>query len=155
MSKIIDFKQGLTFYTTHKKSVFFKEVKKVLKQLGVSFVDNCCFEPDAVNETASLTAAQILNGYITSTSAAAVTMTLPTATDLASDLGAVQGSVYEFTIDNSAGANTVTLAVNTGITVGTVALTGGGTLTVSTANVVGAFRLTFTSATTAILRRII
>lgn len=155
MSKIIDFKQGLTFYTTHKKSIFFKEVKKVLKQLGVKFLDNCCFEPDAVNVTADLTADQILNGYITSTSGAAVTMTLPTATDLAADLGAVQGSIFEFTIDNSAGANTVTLAVNTGITVGTQAITGGNTLTVSVANAIGTFRLIFTSTTTAILRRIV
>lgn len=67
--------------------------------------------PTAVNATATLTAAQVATGYITSTSAAAVTMTLPTGTLLGTQLGAVQGSVFELYIDNTAGANTVTMAV--------------------------------------------
>jgi hypothetical protein len=46
------------------------------------------------------------------------------------------------------------LAVNTGITVPTSAVTGGSTLTVSTANKLGRFRLTFTSPTTAVLFRL-
>ena len=62
--------------------------------------------------------------------------------------------VFDFFVDNSAGANTVTVAVNTGITVNTPAITGGATLTVSTANAVGQFRLVFTSATAAKLLRI-
>jgi hypothetical protein len=108
----------------------------------------------AVDVTGSITAAQLSGGLITSTSAAAVTATLPTATLLATALGATQGSMFDFIIDNSAGANTVTVQVNTGITVGTTAVTGGISLTVSTAQVVGVFRLIFTSATAAILRRI-
>jgi hypothetical protein len=67
--------------------------------------------PVAVNSTATLTAAQVASGYITSTSAAAVTMTLPTGTLLGAALGAVQGSCFDLTIDNTAGANTVTVAV--------------------------------------------
>ncbi len=67
--------------------------------------------PVAVNVTATLTAAQVLTGYITSTSAAAVTMTLPTGTLLGTAIGAVQGTTLSFIIDNTAGANTVTLAV--------------------------------------------
>lgn len=99
-------------------------------------------------------ASSLLKGYITSTSAAAVTLTLDTATNLATGLGAVQGTVVDFYIDNSAGASTVTLAVNTGITAATPVITGGGTLTVSVANAVGIFRLVFTSATAAKLYRI-
>jgi len=67
--------------------------------------------PTAVNATATLTAAQVASGYITSTSAAAVTMTLPTGTLLGTYLGAKQGYEFEFIIDNTAGASTVTLAV--------------------------------------------
>jgi hypothetical protein len=69
--------------------------------------------PVAVNATATLTAAQVKTGYITSTSAAAVTMTLPSGTDLGTALGATQGTVHELYIDNTAGANTVTVAVGT------------------------------------------
>jgi hypothetical protein len=67
--------------------------------------------PVAVNATATLTAAQVATGYITSTSAAAVTMTLPTGTLLGTQLGAVQGTIFELYIDNTAGASTVTMAV--------------------------------------------
>jgi len=69
--------------------------------------------PTAVNATATLTAAQVKTGYITSTSASAVTMTLPTGTDLGTALGATQGTIHELYIDNTAGANTVTVAVAT------------------------------------------
>jgi hypothetical protein len=67
--------------------------------------------PVAVNATATLTAAQVATGYITSTSAAPVTMTLPTGTLLGTALGAVQGTCFELYIDNTAGASTVTIAV--------------------------------------------
>lgn len=67
--------------------------------------------PVAVNSTATLTAAQVATGYITSTSASPVTMTLPTGTLLGAALGAVQGTILDLYIDNTAGANTVTLAV--------------------------------------------
>lgn len=64
-----------------------------------------------VNATATATAAQVATGYITSTSAAATTITMPTGTDLGTALGASQGTVFNLYIDNTAGANTVTLAV--------------------------------------------
>lgn len=108
----------------------------------------------AVNVTGAITATELAGGLVTSTSAATVTATLPTAALFATQLGAVRGTQFEFIVDNSAGANTVTVAVNTGITVGTTALTGGDSLTISTAQVVGVFRLIFTSTTTAIIRRI-
>ncbi len=69
--------------------------------------------PVAVNATATLTAAQVGSGYITSTSAAAVTMTLPTGSLLGPVLAASAGTVFDLWIDNTAGANTVTLAVAT------------------------------------------
>lgn len=110
--------------------------------------------PVAINATASATADQIKSGYITSTSAATVTLTLPTATAFGTLIGASAGTIFEFTVDNTAGANVVTVAVNTGITVlGTVVITGSATLTVANANL-AVFRLIFTSATAAKLVRV-
>lgn len=65
----------------------------------------------AVNATATLTAIQVQTGYITCTSAAAETLTLPTGTLLGTLLGAKAGTTLELYIDNTAGANTVTIAV--------------------------------------------
>ena len=66
---------------------------------------------NAINATATATAAQVATGYITSTSAAATTLTLPTGTLLGAALGAVKGTVFDLYIDNTAGASTVTVAV--------------------------------------------
>lgn len=65
----------------------------------------------AINATATATAAQVACGYITSTSAAATTITLPTGTLLGAAIGATQGTILFLYIDNTAGANTVTIAV--------------------------------------------
>jgi hypothetical protein len=75
----------------------------------------------AINATATATAAQVATGYITSTSAAATTITLPTGTALGTQLGAVRGTVFDLYIDNTAGANTVTVAVNTNAILSTAA----------------------------------
>ena len=68
---------------------------------------------NAVNTTGTATAAQVADGYITSTSAAPVTITLPTGTDLGTAIGAARGTVLDLFIDNTAGADVVTVAVNT------------------------------------------
>ena len=66
---------------------------------------------NAINATATATAAQVASGYITSTSASATTITLPTGTLLGAALGAVRGTTLDLYIDNTAGASTVTIAV--------------------------------------------
>jgi len=68
---------------------------------------------NAIDATATATAAQVATGYITSTSASATTITLPTGTNLGNELSAVQGTTLDLFIDNTAGASTVTVAVNT------------------------------------------
>ena len=68
---------------------------------------------NAVNATGTASAAQVADGYITSTSALATTITMPTGTALGAALNASQGTVLDLFIDNTAGANTVTVAVNT------------------------------------------
>ncbi len=67
----------------------------------------------AINATATASAADVATGYITSTSAAATTITLPTGTALGAAIGATRGTVLELYVDNTAGANTVTMAVAT------------------------------------------
>lgn len=108
----------------------------------------------AINTTATVTAAQLAGGLLTSTSAAAVTMTLPTATALATQLTAVQGTIFDFVVDNSAGANTVTVAVGSGIVASTFPSTNTLTLGASATTGTAVFRITFISATAATLTRI-
>ena len=70
----------------------------------------------AINATATATAAQVATGYITVTSATAVTITLPTGTDLGAAIGATKGTVLDLYVDNTAstasGAVTVAVATN-------------------------------------------
>lgn len=65
----------------------------------------------AINSSATATAAQVATGYITSTSAAGTTITMPTGTLLGTQLGATQGTTFELYVDNTAGASTITMAV--------------------------------------------
>jgi hypothetical protein len=67
--------------------------------------------PVAINASALVTGAQAASGYITTTSAAPTTLTLPTGTDLGTVLGAVQGTVFDLYFDNTAGASLLTIAV--------------------------------------------
>lgn len=84
----------------------------VVSQNGF-IVDHQIVSANAINSTATATAAQVLDGYITSTSAAATTITLPTGTALGAAVNATKGTVLDLFIDNTGGANIVTIAVNT------------------------------------------
>lgn len=112
--------------------------------------------------TLTVVTSGLVAGLITSTSAAAVTITLDSVTNIitafaTAGVAVTTGTQLQFLIDNSQGANTVTLAVDSGATiaVATPALTGGATLTISTANKIGMFSLYITSTTTGILSRMI
>jgi hypothetical protein len=111
----------------------------------------------AINATATATAAQVAAGYITSTSAAATTITLPTGTLLGAAVNATQGPVLDLFIDNTAGASTVTVAVATNGILSTAAVdTPGsfGDLTIAS-GVTGLARYTimFSSATAYVFTR--
>lgn len=112
---------------------------------------------NAINATATATAAQVATGYITSTSAAATTITLPTGTLLGTALGAVRGTTLDLYIDNTAGANTVTVAVATnGILSTAAADTAGsfGDLTIASGVTgVGRFTIMFSSPTAYVFTR--
>lgn len=109
------------------------------------------YVPTNIDVTATALPSQVAAGYITSTSAAAVTITLPTGTLLGAYLGAKRGSVFELYIDNTLGANTVTIAVATnGILSDAAATTAAsfGQLTVASgATGLARFTLMFSSAT--------
>ena len=111
----------------------------------------------AINATATATAAQVATGYITSTSAAGTTITLPTGTLLGAYLNAEQGTVLELYVDNTAGSSTVTMAVATnGIVSDAGATTAAsfGQLTVANgATGIGRFTIMFSSATAYVFTR--
>ena len=112
---------------------------------------------NAINATATATAAQVVAGYITSTSVGTVTITLPTGTLLGAALSATQGTTLDLFIDNTAGASVVTVAVATnGILSTAAADTPGsfGDLTVAS-GVTGLARFTlmFSSATAYVFTR--
>lgn len=108
--------------------------------------------PLAINATATAAAQEVANGYITSTSAAAVTITLPTGALLGAALKATQGTIHTLYIDNTAGASLVTLApaVNGVLSaLGAAGVGAGAGLLTVPAGVTGqaCFRLMFSSAT--------
>ena len=112
---------------------------------------------NAINATATATAAQVATGYITSTSAAATAITLPTGTLLGATLSATQGTVLDLFVDNTAGASTVTMVVATnGILSTAAADTPGsfGDLTIAAgATGLACFRIMFSSATAYVFTR--
>ena len=111
----------------------------------------------AINDTATATAAEVATGYITSTSAAATAITLPTGTLLGAALGAAKGTVFDLYIDNTGGASTVTIAVATnGILSSAAADTPGsfGDLTIAAgATGLARFTIMFSSATAYVFTR--
>ena len=111
----------------------------------------------AINATATATADEVKTGYITSTSAAATIITLPTGTLLGAALGAVKGTVMDLYVDNTAGASTVTIAVATNGILSTAATdTAGsfGDLTVASGVTgLGRFTIMFSSATAYVFTR--
>lgn len=111
----------------------------------------------AINTTATATAAQVAGGYITSTSAATVSVTMPTGTLLGAALGATQGTVHKLYIDNTAGANVVTIVAGTNAIISDAATTTAGSfgdVTVG-AGVTGLaeFTLMFSSSTAYVYTR--
>ena len=111
----------------------------------------------AINATATATAAQVATGFITSTSAALTTITLPTGTLLGAALGATKGTVFDLYIDNTGGASVVTIAVAVNGILSTAAADSAlsfGDLTVAAGVTgLGCFRIMFSSATAYVFTR--
>lgn len=103
-------------------------------------------DPVALNATGNITAAAIFGGIVTSTTAAAVTGTLPTGAvlDAASDLAI--GDAYDWSVINTGATNAFTVAAATGHTI-----VGSATVALSTS---AQFRTRKTAAATYITYRI-
>ena len=94
----------------------------------------------AVNATAAIVASDLRTGYITSTSGAAVTLTLPATVEIVAEFDLKAGQSVEFMVDNTLGSNAVTVTAASGTTSFTTAT--GGSVAAVAANDVGIFRLT-------------
>ena len=128
----------------------------VVSQNGF-ITDHTPTSANAINATATATAAQVATGYITSTSASTTSITLPTGTLLGAALSATQGTSLDLYIDNTAGASTVTIVVAVNGILSTAAADSAasfGDLTVA-AGVTGLARYTimFSSATAYVFTR--
>lgn len=113
--------------------------------------------PTAKNITATLTAAELLTGVITSTSVAAVSLTLPSIVSMVAILGNARGSYFDFVIDATLGANDVTVVLPASISQLVIVPDGGaGNLVVTHSATlgVGIFRLYFYSATAGVISRL-
>lgn len=109
----------------------------------------------AISGTGTITAAQLATGALIF-SGGAGTQTLPTGTLFGAEMRAAQGTVFDFTVDNTAGSGTCTIAAGTNMIAGPAVITGGATLTVanSATQGIGLFRIVFSSATAAVVFRI-
>lgn len=108
----------------------------------------------ALNATGTLTAALMLGGIITSTTAAAVTATLDTGANLEAALLALYPALgvndyFEFSIINTGGTNAVTVATASGWTDG-----GGGFTAAPAAQIVARYGVRRTAASTFTIYRV-
>lgn len=112
-SQVAGYAVGCLLITTDTANVFQNLGTTLLCNFVDLDVSPALRTASAINATATATAAQVATSYITSTSAAATTITLPTGTLLGAALNATAGSTFDLIVDNTAGANTVTMAVAT------------------------------------------
>lgn len=108
----------------------------------------------AYTTSATVTASELNGGLLANTGTVAVTLTLPTTSLIATQLGASAGSVFDFAVLNNASGGTVTMAVGSGMTASDFPGTNTLTRTASSTVGIARFRITFLSATASILTRI-
>jgi hypothetical protein len=106
-------------------------------------------DPIALNATGDLTAAMILGGIVTSTTAAAVTATPPTGTVLDAGTTLAINDSVDFAVINTGGANAFTISVGGGVAGCTLV----GNMVVAASNS-GLFRARKTAAATYTIYRI-
>lgn len=109
----------------------------------------------AYTTSATVTAAELGGGLLVNTGTVAITLTLPTASLIATNIGAGIGSSVDFTVlNNNASGGTITVAVGSGMTAS--GFPSSNTLTLANSATVGIakFRIHFLSATAATLTRI-
>jgi hypothetical protein len=81
----------------------------------------------AINATATATIAQLMSGYITSSTAAAVVVTAPTAAEIDAATTLAVGDSFDVVLINTGGTNALSISGGTGNTyLGTLSITAGG-----------------------------
>jgi len=101
--------------------------------------------PTTATDSATLTAAQLLNGIIIGTPTTTAAYTLPLATDLDAVLtNSKPGSTFDFRVINTTTAGVITVTTNTGWTIGSSGSQGLMTIA-ATAGTVRGFRARKTS----------
>ena len=101
--------------------------------------------PTTAADSATLTAAQLINGIIIGTPTTTAAYTLPLATDLDAVLtNSKPGSTFDFRVINTTTAGVITVTTNTGWTIGTSGSQGLMTVA-ATAGTVRSFRARKTS----------
>lgn len=106
--------------------------------------------PNALNATGTLTAAMMLGGIVTSTTAAAVTATPDTGAIIDAATNLDIDDSFDFSVINTGGANAFTISVGGGVA-GITAIVGSGAVAHSTS---GRFRVRKTAADTFTIYRI-
>jgi hypothetical protein len=108
----------------------------------------------AYTTSATVTASDLAGGLLSNTGTVAITLTLPTTSLIAAQVGATTGSILEFAVLNNASGGTVTMAVGSGMTASDFPGTNTLTRTASATVGIARFRITFLSASASILTRI-
>lgn len=108
----------------------------------------------AYTTSATVTASELQGGLLANTGTVAVTLTLPTTSLIAAQLGAAAGSNFEFSVLNNASGGTITMAVGSGMTASDFPGTNTLTRTASATVGIARFRIHFLSATVSTLTRI-
>jgi len=108
----------------------------------------------AYTTSATVTASELQGGLLANTGTVAVTLTLPTTSLIAAQLGAAAGSIFEFSVLNNASGGTITMAVGSGMTASDFPGTNTLTRTASATVGIARFRIHFLSETVSTLTRI-
>ena len=135
--------------------LFTSTITEQLTGSGITFAKQTIQLRTAATYTvdSTITAASLAKGLLV-ISSGTVTLTLPTATNIGTQLGATAGTTFDFVLQNSGTAGTATIAVNTGVVASGFPATNTLTLANSATIGIATFRLTFISATEATLTRI-
>mgnify|MGYP001616378148 CR=1 FL=1 len=129
-------------------------ITELITDLGISFTKQTIQHRTATTYTvsAAVSAAELAKGLLTVTTAT-VTLTLPTATDIGTQIGAAAGTTFDFVVKNSSFDGLCTVAVGSGIVASGFPATNTLTLAYSPTIGIATFRLTFISATATTLTR--
>lgn len=108
----------------------------------------------AYTTSATVTASELNSGLLSNTGTVAITLTLPTTSLIAAQIGAGAGSIWDFSVQNTGSGGTITIAVGSGMTASDFPGTNTLTRTASATVGIARFRIHFISASVSTLTRL-